>query len=247
MARRRSNDDPFNAASLYGSSSESVHITPMRRAGPASADGHDTQYSSLSSRPPPSSFVFPFQNHVGNPDPGLSMPRAYSTPSRRSSTESVGNVANAPRSPQSAQHGHGFFLKPQSTEGHEDQDEQYLVKPSPPFARGQRSDSASSVGSTGSPRTSSTNSVYRNSAGAAAADPAGSATGLASTQPHALQARASTTSFRPAFQSPASRVSSRPGSQIWSPPAYPPLGTSDSPMASSIALGTYAYVFQARV
>ncbi|KAK7467309.1 hypothetical protein VKT23_004366 [Stygiomarasmius scandens] len=64
--RRRSTSasDEFNPESLYAATPQP---TPF-------------------SRPPPSSFSFPFQNHPGNPDPGLNIPGVSS---RRSSLESL--------------------------------------------------------------------------------------------------------------------------------------------------------------
>src|SRR5262249_43761096 len=57
-------------------------------------------------QPPPSSFIFPFQSHPGNPDPGMSMPR-YGYSSRGSSIESLS--ASPPTSPRSTSNVNQIF------------------------------------------------------------------------------------------------------------------------------------------
>ncbi|KAF9042890.1 concanavalin A-like lectin/glucanase domain-containing protein [Panaeolus papilionaceus] len=163
-------------------------------------------------RPPPSSFQFPFQAHAGNPDPGTHIPGVR----RRSFDVSS--------------------LSQDST--HSDND---LRKPFAPFmaergASGSgtttpNGDASSTHGSI--PRTSSSNSLYKQSAAANITTPT-AVSEIASPIPR----NSSVHSFRAPFLSP----SSRPTSSLWSPPNYTqqftniPLIPPQSPNASTTAL-----------
>ena len=131
--------------------------------------------------PPPSSFAFPFQAYPGNPDPGMGIPGLTR---RRSSLDSVDLQQAA--SPSDGEIYHPLSNSPSVTD---------FRRPVAPFM----ADNAE----TGSlPRTSSSNSIYKQSAAANLHDP--------------LPRNGSVHSFRAAFLSPASR----PTSSLWAPPSY---------------------------
>jgi len=129
----------------------------------------------MPTRPPPSSFAFPFLAYPGNPDP---LPR-------RSSFDS------AMQRPESADSSLGVHHPISHTGSLVD-----LRKPQAPFMAA--SDSL--------PRSSSSSSLYRQSAAA----------NMTPSEGGTLPRNASVHSFRAPFLSPASR----PSSSLWSPPSY---------------------------
>ncbi|KAH9479117.1 Beta-1,3-glucan-binding protein [Psilocybe cubensis] len=184
----------------------------------------------LPSKPPPSSFAFPFQAYPGNPDPGLSIPGLSR---RRSSLDSATMSGLLPAShtygDDGVGSGSGSFPRQGSLTD--------LRKPFAPFMAGSGAATPTSEGGGGNasssslPRSSSSNSLYKQSAAA----PIAAATSGATVG--AIPRNASVHSFRAPFLAP----SSRPTSSLWSPPSYAhqyasmPLA-SPSPTASTTAL-----------
>ncbi|KAL0959390.1 hypothetical protein HGRIS_014639 [Hohenbuehelia grisea] len=212
-------DGAWSPSSLYDANGPTTptSATPMQTPG-------------VSSRPPPSSFTFPFQAYPGNPDPGTNVPGSYS---RRSSisSESLQNHFARPVAPFMADH-------PRSS--------------SPASGSGSGSPSGSSPGAVAAPAgvASSASSIYRQSVGAAISSSTAlphqspvhsfppspivgnTNSGIYSTMDSlprasyagtdgfgAIPRNGSTHSFRAPFLSPASR----PSSSLWSPPSYPQL------------------------
>ncbi|PPQ94690.1 hypothetical protein CVT25_009545 [Psilocybe cyanescens] len=184
-------------------------VPPIPDSPPSSA----TLFKALPSKPPPSSFTFPFQAYPGNPDPGLSIPGLSR---RRSSLDSMSAADD--------------LLQPSLTD---------LRKPFAPFMADNGAGSPTSEGGNASssslPRSSSSNSLYKQSAAAPIAASAATATGGAAA--HAgLPRNSSVHSFRAPFLAP----SSRPTSSLWSPPSYAnqyaSMPLSASPSASTTAL-----------
>lgn len=223
----------WNPASLYAehdSSSGHGHSGEGGPFSPSSSVNHGVngaERPTRSTRAPPSSYPYPFQAYPGNPDP---LP-----PSRRSSTESINNIANTlnygqqPQSPTA----HGA---PTNTLGHQQyqsvgQSSQVdLARPMAPFM-------ATDGGGGGhSNRHSVAGSVY---AGSAAAGMAMSRSQSFDGLPRS--GSSPNVAFRAPFLSPASR----PSSSVWSPPSYTNAGLyqgsespgyGGSPNASMLAL-----------
>ncbi|PPQ75059.1 hypothetical protein CVT26_012061, partial [Gymnopilus dilepis] len=168
-----------------------------------------------SSRPPPSSFSFPFQAYPGNPDPAPSLGRRRSRSSLEMDTMPQ-DMSYQPVSTQPPLSPTGSFSD--------------LRKPFAPFMSENASGSRDSL-----PRSSSSNSLYKQSA-AANMMPASAAAAASITNPQPLHSNHSVQSFRAPFLSPASR----PTSTLWSPPSYAQFANAGSipvsPSASTTAL-----------
>ena len=173
---------------------------------------HD-EWEPSSGKPPPSSFAFPFQAYPGNPDPGLGIPGVSR---RRSSLDSA-----TPRPAVPVQSADEIEVLSHSGSFSD------LRKPFAPFMAG--GDASSSTGSL--PRSSSSNSLYRQSAAANMMPAAPAAVADPTTPTTPIPRVSSTHSFRAPFLAP----SSRPNSSFWAPPSYA-VAPVASPTASTTAL-----------
>ncbi|KAF4610231.1 hypothetical protein D9613_010576 [Agrocybe pediades] len=178
--------------------------------------------------PPPSSFAFPFQAYPGNPDPGTHIPGMSR---RRSSLDSVNQV-------DSTGHESDTMYHPLSHTGSMTD----LRRPVAPFMA--NSGAGDSTGSL--PRSSSSNSIYKQSAAANL-----HAGGTSIEQQSSIPRNASVHSFRAPFLSPASR----PTSSLWAPPSYnnqiysnsiPLANASPNGSSSALPLGSSAFLAKSK-